>query len=236
MKIEAIFNGKCFDIRVHKDARFMDQKCTPDVLCIIADCVMNLRETNPESEFTVKNIWDSQYFIKNVKAIFNKPDAKNPTTKSEYDKFIQQPLRLLSFAGILQIKKLGTTNYYKIENLQALEYISLKDRNSYNFLYHYLVKVLADSGMLKFFEAYKVKYEKGNLTENDFNELQGRYIKFTIGNTSINGEVEVRRIFPKVLNIYACEHNLPGSVKGRLSKNQFYYTDLMYNRKNWRDI
>jgi hypothetical protein len=29
---------------------------------------------------------------------------------------------------------------------------------------------------------------------------------------------------------------LPGSVKGRMSENEFYYTDLMYNRKNWRDL
>lgn len=29
---------------------------------------------------------------------------------------------------------------------------------------------------------------------------------------------------------------MPGSIKGRMSENQFYYTDLMYNRKNWRDV
>jgi len=29
---------------------------------------------------------------------------------------------------------------------------------------------------------------------------------------------------------------LPGSIKGRMSKHEFYYTDLMYNRKNWQDI
>lgn len=29
---------------------------------------------------------------------------------------------------------------------------------------------------------------------------------------------------------------MPGSVKGRMSDNEFYYTDLMYNRKNWRDV
>lgn len=236
MNFDEIFKHKNYDIRIHKDARFMDQKCTPDVVCIISDCVMNLRESNPENEFTVREIWDSLYFIKNVKSIFNKPDAKNSTTKSEYDKFIQQPLKLLSFAGVLEIKKRGSTNFYKIANLAILEYISLKDRNAYNFLYHYFIKVLSDSGMLKFFEKYRARYEINKLTEDDFYELQDRYVKFIIGNTSINGDVEVKRIFPKILNIYACEHNLPGSVKGRLSKNQFYYTDLMYNRKNWRDV
>jgi hypothetical protein len=105
MIIDNLLQSINYDIRIHKDARFMDQKCTPDVVCIIADCIINLRESEPNKEFTVQDIWDSQYFIKNVKAIFNKPSATNPTTKSEYDKFIQQPLRLLSSAHVLHIEK-----------------------------------------------------------------------------------------------------------------------------------
>lgn len=235
-ELQKLLNSINYDIRIKQDARFMDQKCTPDVVCIIADCIINLRESEPNKEFIVQDIWDSQYFIKNVKAIFNKPSATNPTTKSEYDKFIQQPLRLLAYAGVLDIEKRGTKNFYKVANLSVLEYISLKDRNAYNFLYQYFIKVLSDSGLLKFFEAYKVKFENGNLTQVDFENLQSRFIKFIIGNTAINGEVEIRRIFPKLLNVFACENNLPGSVKGRMSENQFYYTDLMYNRKNWRDM
>lgn len=235
-ELQKLLNSINYDIRIKQDARFMDQKCTPDVVCIIADCIINLRESEPSKEFIVQDIWDSQYFIKNVKAIFNKPSATNPTTKSEYDKFIQQPLRLLAYAGVLDIKKRGTKNFYKVVNLSVLEYISLKDRNAYNFLYQYFVKVLSDSGLLKFFEAYKLKFENGNLSQADFEDLQSRFIKFIIGNTAINGEVEIRRIFPKLLNVFACENNLPGSVKGRMSDNQFYYTDLMYNRKNWRDM
>lgn len=225
-----------YDIRIKKDARFMDQKCTPDVVCIIADCIINLRETQPDKEFVVQDIWNSQYFEKNVKAIFNKPSATNTTTRSEYDKFIQQPLRLLAYAGVLEIQKKGSKNFYKISNLSVLEYISLKDRNAYTFLYQYFVKVLSDSGLLKFFELYKTKHETGELKQGDFEDLQSRFIKFIIGNTAINGEVEIRRIFPKILNVYAAENNLPGSIKGRMSENQFYYTDLMYNRINWRDL
>lgn len=235
-ELQRLLNSINYDIRVKQDARFMDQKCTPDVVCIIADCIINLRESEPTKEFVVQDIWDSQYFVKNVKAIFNKPSATNTTTKSEYDKFIQQPLRLLAYAGVLDIEKRGAKNFYKIANLSVLEYISLKDRNAYNFLYRYFVKVLSDSGLFKFFESYKNKYENGNLTQLDFENLQSRFIKFIIGNTAINGEVEIRRIYPKILNVFACENNLPGSVKGRMSENQFYYTDLMYNRKNWRDL
>ena len=39
-----------FDIRKSKDARWIDQKCTPDVTCFLADCVLNYVSENPEQE------------------------------------------------------------------------------------------------------------------------------------------------------------------------------------------
>lgn len=75
------------DVRKSQDARFMDQKCTPDVVCFIADCIINTIDV--DNEFTVSNIWDAQYFIKNARAIFNKPLPTNPKAHHEYDKFIQ---------------------------------------------------------------------------------------------------------------------------------------------------
>lgn len=233
-KLDNLLQLNDYDVRKSGDARFMDQKCTPDVVCIIADCVMNFTNGN-SIEFTVRDIWDMEYFVKNVKAIFNKPSAKNPTTKSEYDKFIQQPLRLLAYAGILNIEKRGTKNHYKVIEPEILEYISTKERYSYIFLYKYFVKVLKDSDQLKYFEKYKEKFQFNGLNNNDFEYLQERFILFIRGNTNINGVTEIKRIFPKILNVYACENNLPGSVMGRLTKYQFYYTDLMYNRENWRD-
>ena len=236
IQIEKLLQRNNYDVRKSGDARFMDQKCTPDVVCIIADCIYNLRADDTETEFTVQDIWDSQYFIKNVKEIFKKPSAKNPTTRSEYDKFIQQPLRLLAYAGVLDIDKRGNKNYYVVAEPLVLEYISIKDRNAYQFLYKYFSKVLADSGLLKYFEAYKSKYENGKLTSNDFTELQDRFIRFIKGNTPINGTTEIKRIYPKLLNVFASANNLPGSVSGRLSKSEFAYTDLMYNRENFRDV
>ncbi len=224
------------DVRKSGDARFMDQKCTPDVVCIIADCVINFVGNEQAKKFTVANIWDSQYFIKNVKAIFNKPLATNSSTTSEYDKFIQQPLRMLAYANILTIEKIGATNHYSIANYEILEYISLKDRNAYLFLCDYLEKVLSDSGIFKYFEEYKNAYEKNVLDNDEFNKLKMRFQKFIIGNTNINGVVEVNRIYPKILNIYATQNNLPGTIKWFLSNHEFYYIDLMYNRKNWRDL
>ena len=221
------------DVRKSGDARFMDQKCTPDVVCFIADCLINL---NPQGEFSVQDVWNMQYFIKNASAIFGKPNAKNETAKHEYDKFIQQPLRMLAYAHILDIEKKGTVNYYRIPNFDILEYIATKERNAYNFLYIYITKVLSDSNMLKPFEAFKEKCEKGTVTQQDYKDLKEKYTKFIIGNTAINGATEVWRIFTKVLNVYSAEHNIQGTEKGRLSKYPITFSDLMYNRKNWRDM
>ena len=39
-EITAYLNQFDLDIRKSRDARFMDQKCTPDVVCFIADCIV----------------------------------------------------------------------------------------------------------------------------------------------------------------------------------------------------
>ncbi len=221
------------DVRKSGDARFMDQKCTPDVVCFIADCIMNL---DPQGEFVVQDIWDMPYFVKNASAIFGKPSPKNVTAKHEYDKFIQQPLRMLAYAHVLGMEKRGAVNHYWIANQEILDYISTKERNAYNFLYIYITKVLSDSNILKLFEKFRQACYKGNVTQQDYLELKDKYTRFIIGNTAINGEVEVYRIFTKVINVYSAENDIQGTEKGRLSKDIITFSDLMYNRKNWRDI
>ena len=233
-QITSYLNQFDLDVRKSGDARFMDQKCTPDVVCFIADCIINAVDTT--HEFTVLDIWEARYFIKNAKAIFNKPLPTNPTARSEYDKFIQQPLRMLAYAHVLEIEKRSGKNYYSVANMDILDYIAQRERNTFNFLYCYLVKVLSDSGLLKYFDTYKNKCLQGNATAADFQELKDRYDKFTIGCTAINTNVEVHRIFPKVLNVYAVENQINGTEKGRMSQYAFTFSDLMYHRKNWRDL
>jgi hypothetical protein len=148
-EITAYLNQFDLDIRKSGDARFMDQKCTPDVVCFIADCIVNTIQ--PNQTFVVSDIWNSQYFIKNTRAIFNKPWATDSKAKSEYDKFIQQPLRMLGYAQVLEVTKQGIQNYYRIKNEDILDYIAQKERNTYNFLYCYFEKVLTDSGFWRYF-------------------------------------------------------------------------------------
>jgi hypothetical protein len=121
-------------------------------------------------------------------------------------------------------------------NTTLLEFIGMKERNAYIFLFHYLTKVLSDSNILRFFDDYKDQCLSGEITNDSFQDLKTRFQRFIIGNTAISGKTEVNRIFPKILNVFACENNIEGTIKGRLSKRQIYYTDLMYNRPNWKDI
>ena len=222
------------DIRKSNFSRFMDQKVTPDVLCFIADCIINLNATKPK--FTYKDIWNSNYFEKNVRAIYGKPSPKNVKAHSEYDKFIVQPLRMLFYANVLSCKKIGKDSVYEIKEYDLLEFISIRERNAYIFLNHYITKILSDSGLMSHFEKFKTKSLKKSVTKEDFKSLKDRFIRFMKGNTPINTDVEIRRIFPKILNVYSVENNLHGTEKGHLSKHTFNFSDLMYNRENWRDI
>lgn len=91
-----------YDIRVSNNGRWIDQKCTPDVLCIVSDCTLNYVEDNGEDlNFTSKDIWRANYTKENVEEIFNKPDTEHAKSENEYDKFFAQPLELLANAKIL---------------------------------------------------------------------------------------------------------------------------------------
>lgn len=235
--IKTYFSTLDLDLRKSRDARWIDQKCTPDVVCFIADCVINYLEENPsKTSFVVNDIWDSAYFNENVTAVFGKPDAQNESASSEYDKFIQQPLRMISYAQVLNCVKRGATNHYSVKNNELLEFIAQKDRNSYRFTYEYIVKVLKDSDVLKEFENFKSIYLAGKATQTEFVELKTKYEDFILENTPINQRVEIRRIFTKILNPYAVENKIVGTIKGRMSDKIMNFSELMYNRENWRDV
>lgn len=73
--INEYLNQFDLDIRKSHDARYVDQKCTPDIVCFMADCVMNMVATKPV--FVINEVWDTQYFIQNSVVIFNKPWAND---------------------------------------------------------------------------------------------------------------------------------------------------------------
>lgn len=227
------------DIRKKPDgfSRYMDQKVTPDVLAFIADCVVNfLGGKPPDTCFTVKDIWNSPYFAKNIVVFFGKPSPENQTADAEYNKFIGQPLKTLAFAKIISEKKVGRENTYTVSNPELLDQVSQNENNAWLFLVRYIEKVMTDSGFIKELVAYREKALAKTLTEKDFESLRENFEAFTRGYTNINERLEIRRIFPKILNPYAAYYELPGTEGGRMTTGRFIYPDLMYNRENFRDI
>lgn len=228
--IQQFLDEHDYDIRKTHNGRWIDQKCTMDVVCLVSDCIVEYTSEKNDKSFTVNDIWYNDYTVDNVQQIFSKPD---PTRKAsnEYDKYFGQPIKLLDAAGVIHGEKSGHGYVYTIVNEEILEYISFRERNSYNFLCLYIEKVLKDSSLYRAFEYFFKLQDK-----NSFKELKDTYTAFAIRNTPINGATECGRIFTKVLNPLACKYKKCGTERGRLSKNIITQDMIMYNQRNWRDI
>lgn len=222
-------NKHNYDIRVSGDARWIDQKCTFDVVSIIADCICEYVDGVEDCEFTVSDIWHSEYTRENVIEIFSKPD---PAFKAgnEYDKYFGQPIKLLGYSKVLSVRKNRNRYFYSINNKEILEKIALRPMDALNFLYEYISKVLEDSGILDNFKEFFDEQ-----TKESYKKVRDMFIDFTIGNTKINGKTECGRIFTKVINPLAFKLRKKGTERGRLSSYVIKLNDLQYNRSNWRD-
>jgi len=230
-QIIKFMNHHTYDIRKTHNGRWIDQKCTPDVLCIIADCILVYSAKSAESFFSSADIWHSEYTIENVETIFKKPNPDEKKAKNEYDKFFQQPMELFANARILQKEKRKNKNFYKICNKELLEYISMREMNALNFLNLYNEKALKDSGLFNYFEYFFNKPNKEN-----FKKMKTEFAKGIIESTPINGTLECNRIFTKVLNPMSFMRNTLGAQRGILSKGKITKDMLMYNRLNFRDL
>lgn len=229
-QIQEFLDKHDYDVRKTHNGRWIDQKCTMDVVCLVSDCIVEYTSGSSSKEFTVNDIWYNDYTVENVQQIFSKP---NPTEKAsnEYDKYFGQPIKLLDAAGIIHGEKSGHGYTYEIVNQELLEYISFRERNCYNFLCLYIEKVLRDSGIYHLFEYFFRIQDK-----NSFKDLKEGYTQFTIEYTPINGATECGRIFTKILNPLACKYKKCGTERGRISKDIITQDMILYNQRNWRDV
>ena len=166
-----------YDIRESGNGRWIDQKCTPDVVCAVADFICNYVADDPSPEsyvFTSKEIWHSEYASQYVEAVFKKPAPKNKNAKHEYDKFFQQPMELLAYANVLGKQKIKGKNYYWVKQINILEYIALRERNALTFLTIYIEKVLHDSGLSPVFNAFFQSPSKESLMPSGMHSLLSR--------------------------------------------------------------
>lgn len=229
--IVEFLNKRDYDLRISGNGRWIDQKCTADVVTVIADCILQYDSDNPDVEFSSADIWRAEYTVEYVEDIFKKPKPDEEAARNEYDKFFQQPMEMLAYAGVLNKVKRGKRNYYSVANTELLEYIAIREKNALVFLRLYIKKVLIDSVIYWMFEEFFDKQ-----TQKAYLDMKKGYAAFIIRNTSINGEVECNRIFIKVLNPLANMLHKKGTERGRMSNDIITYDMLMYNRNNFRDI
>ena len=229
--IEEYFSQFSFDVREHGDARFCDQKCTPDIVSTIAEIILNYVGTDSEKTFTKNDIWKNDFSDELFRECYGKPSVYDKKLESEYDKVFGQPLRMLFHSKVLNSEKKGNTYHYSILRMDILEYISLRERNALNFLYAFLTKTISDSGLKTPFDKFFIEQSKEALhtlcqTLDDF------YHKYT----GVTKNDEPPRIYNKFIDILAFKNKKKGVVKGFLSKGTITIDEIRYNRINWRDI
>ena len=225
-------NNHNYDIRISGYGRWIDQKCTPDVLSFIADCVVVFLEEHPNrSSFLIKDIWYSKYAIENAMGSFRKPDPKDANAQNEYDKFFGQPLLLLGYSGVLKLRKQGSCNCFEVVDFDMLRYIAMRDKNAIDFMYAYITKVVKDSGIYYLFERFFIEQD-----DDAYNKLKDGFEEFLHTYTPIRKHLECGRIFTKVINILAYGNKKFGTKGGHISKEKIELSDLMYNGDNFRDI
>ncbi len=229
MLIEFI-NSHTYDIRQTNNGRWIDQKCAFDSVSFVADCIVNYLEEGGSQPFQSPNIWHQKYSMSYVQALFGKPNPTLDTTMDEYNKFFRQPMKMLAAAGILSERKEGITIQFSVENLDALKFIALRERNSYEFLCAYIEKVLKDSGMWDSFASFFDEQ-----TEERFEECKNSFWNFCKNFTPINTQIEAGRIFAKVINPLACKYKKRGTLRGRMSAYAINLENLRYNKVNFID-
>ncbi len=231
-KINKHLSSIDFDLRKSGNARFIDQKCTPDILSSVAEAILELVEDDEDLTFTIKDVWSSPFSNDIMVDRFQKPAVTHQGAQNEYDKVFSQPIKLLEYSQLLIVDgKKGAAKTYKVNDIDLLRHISINDNKSLSFLISYLTKVIKDSDLTNLFDNF---FDKQN--KQSFNALKDGYCNFIIKHTPINGDTEVRRIFTKIINPLAFKNKALGTKGGRLSPMPINYAELFYNRVNFRDI
>lgn len=223
-------DARNYDLRLSHNGRWIDQKCTPDVMWSISDFVLDFVD-NVKSQFTVKDIWQSDYAKETIAETFSKPGTDEKKAENEYDKVFSQPLCLLCYAGVIKDVSTNSRHLYEIANRDVLEYIAKNDTYSLRFLYVYIEKVLKDSGLYPVFNSFFASQDKAH-----FNAMKQAFIDFYHEHTPIKKDFEPKRIFTKVLNPLAFRLKKKGTEGGHMSTTLITKADMMYNQDNFRDV
>lgn len=221
-----------YDVRKTGNGRWIDQKCALDAVCFVSDCIVDYLRNGGKQPFQSTTIWRSEYATTNVQHLFSKPDPLIRSTLDEYNKFFRQPMKMLAAAGVLREDAVvKNAIQFSVANIDVLEFIALRERNSFEFLCLYIEKTLKDSGLWDSFASFYDEQSKDTLQY-----AKRKFSDFCIKYTPMQTSVEANRIFIKVLNPLACKFHTKGITKGKLSPSMITYDKIMYNQANWRDV
>lgn len=216
--------------------RFIDQKCTPDIIQVCAQSVRAL-SADDQAGFTRKSLQATSEFHTHMTHYFGKPDPMHPDVQNEFDKGLSQPLKLLTFAGVLRESRFGRSMLYRVENPVVIDFVSQNSMNAYSFLVDYIKAVLVDNNQMQYFQSYR----QSRHTNDDLKALERNFFPFAVRALKLGSRgggqplIEYGRIFPKIINPLAVYWAIPGRARGAVSSSTFTFADLMYNRPNWRD-
>jgi hypothetical protein len=215
--------------KIPRQGLHYEQKTTPDLLWCVSLVILDVTKNDRNLVFSDNEIRLSPLFDNLMQDYFSKPSQT--LAPGEYNKVSSYQLGLLSYAGILK-KISDRPKQYKIENLEALEYMSTNDLNSSRFLTEYTEKFLEDNDLVTYFENYKNNPNQANhLIAKD------KYWEWAKVNTKIRGtdRKHTYRVFNKIFNVYCYKHKIPGEDGSNVTSGPCPYSFLIYNRKNFRD-
>lgn len=206
-----------------------EQKTTPDLLWCISLVILDVTKDNRNLFFSDGDIRLSPVFDNLMQDYFSKPPQH--LAENEYNKVSSYQLSLLSYAGVLKQVSRGPKKY-KIDNLEALEYMALNDLNASKFLTEYTEKFLNDNDLLEIFTAYK-----NNPTQENHLLAKEAYWQWARVNTSVRGSSRdhTYRVFNKIFNVFCYKNRIPGEDASNIMAGPCPYSFLIYNRENFRD-
>ncbi len=206
-----------------------EQKTTPDLLWCVSHVILDITNNDRNLVFSDKDVRLSPVFDNLMQDYFSKPPQH--LAKNEYNKVSSYQLGLLSYAGVIE-QVSQRPKKYKINSLQALEYMAVNDLNSSKFLTEYTEKFLEDNGLISYFEQFK-----NTSTQANYLIAKDKYWEWARINTAIKGvdPTHTYRVFNKIFNVYCYKHRIPGEDGSNVTNGPCPYSFLIYNRTNFRD-
>jgi hypothetical protein len=227
---------------------FVEQKITPDVFSSVCEIISKFTQDNHSKLFSYTDIFTSEICNEIFALVYGKPDTG--ASQHEYDKLAgQQPINVLCVTGIIEeVKIRKRSKFFQIKNRELLDYLSLSTIISLDFLFYFWKRLAKDSGFgddldilinkLEYSNDLKVsKAAMSHFQENIFYPFLSKYTgKGKLDPKTKKISRDRGRVIPKFINVFSVKLRLRGRIRGYCSKEIISLPDIIYNKKNWKDI